>query len=142
MAGNAGALFANGFLGDLNQDFLAFLEEIGNQGQGLRLTTGRPETAPTAPTTVAIELGTPCTLHVTGGARWSANLGSSFRVLIAGIFATDQSLSFGLRFVELCLLIAFIGLFCRFGSRSFDRLAMIQFRRYLVGLHAGRGNLV
>src|SRR6202050_4858951 len=101
LAGNARAFLADGLLGNLYQDFLTFLQQVGNLRDFLRRLTAR-EAAPTAAASaaaLAVEARARArgALRVTGGSRWCANFGMGIDCTAAS-FGGEQSLSLGLRF--------------------------------------------
>ena len=120
VAGNARAFFPNGLFGDLHQNFLAFLEQVGDQGNVLRLVA--PEAAATSatPSTVAIECRTRRALCIRCSRCGSTHFGTGIGVASPSL-GLDNSFGLGLSLIELRFY--FIGLvfFCDFRNAWFQR---------------------
>ncbi len=104
VAGDASALLADRFFGDLHQDFLPFLEQVGDQRHALLLVA--PETASTAATASAtlrpaIVSRTRRPLGIASRARRSADLGPSLGHSGSAGFGGKRGFRLGLGFIEL-----------------------------------------
>ena len=105
VAGDAGALFADGLLGDLDQNFLTFFKQIGDQRNILLLVAPRPS-APTAAAAAsatlrpAIVSRTRRALGVTSRARRSPNFSPRFRHSNSACFRSQSGFRFRLGLVE------------------------------------------
>src|SRR2546422_1927677 len=100
VAGNARALLANGLFGDLHQDLLAFLEQVGDERNVLWLVA--PEAAATSatPSAVAIECWTQRALCIGRSCGGSTHLGADIHRATYR-FGLDDSFSLGLGLIEL-----------------------------------------
>ncbi len=117
VAGDARAFLADGLLGNLDQDFLAFLEQIADLRNLLRLATREAASTSTASAALAVETGawTRRPLRVTSRARRSTNLRSAIHHNVAARFGGKQCLRLGLRFFQF----QFLGVFLAFGCADF-----------------------
>src|SRR5207302_9265329 len=97
--GNARSLLADGLLGDLHQDLLAFFEQVGDEGNVLWLVA--PEAAATAtPSAVAIECRTRRALCIGCGCCGSTYFGARIQRATYR-FGLDHSFSLGLSLIKL-----------------------------------------
>src|SRR5437868_7202866 len=107
MAGDARSLLADGFLGDLHQDFLSFLQQLGNLRHRPSLWTASTEATPAAmPTSSTVEAAAwPCAGSRAGGFRRGFSIGC-FRLPCLELFIFIQLfgvLWFGdVRFLNVC----------------------------------------
>src|SRR5207302_9755970 len=103
VAGDASALFSDRFLGDLNQNLLAFFQQIADQGNRCRLTPA--EAAFTASSSAAAAAIPPlvtralpplwCALGVSGS-RGRANFGAGVHRSVPASFGVQHSFRFSL----------------------------------------------
>src|ERR1700693_4049395 len=104
MAGDACALLADGLLGDLDQDFLTFLEQVGDQRNiALLVAAGAASTTATTATAAlrpAIVSRTRRALGVASGPSWRTNFGAGFRHSRATGFGGQGRFRFRLGLVE------------------------------------------
>src|SRR5207237_5764776 len=108
VAGNARAFFADRFLRDLHQNFLAFFQKIGDLRKILCL---RPPEAPPTSSASATKSSTPGAVSIIPGPRRPLGVGGScsrrshFSAgvdgTIAAAFCVEQRLCFSLSFFEL-----------------------------------------
>src|SRR5205814_6128090 len=103
VTGDARALLADRFLGDLNQDFLSFFQQIADQGyvgvfatRGSATTSAGAEAASTAASATSIELRTRGALGVACGCCGSADFDAGVHRAVAASFGVQQSLGFSL----------------------------------------------
>ncbi len=137
MAGDARAFFADGLLRNLDQDFLAFLEQVGDQGKILLLVTARPASTTTTAAAAAalgpaIVSRTRRALGVTRGPRRSANFGAGFGHARAPGFGGQGGFGFRLGLIEFGFVFRFFVNFV--GRRYIDLFRGNRFRgeRYSV----------
>ena len=90
VAGDARTLLTYGFLRNLHQDFLAFLEKIGNERCGLSLEVAARAKTATTPATTAAATTIPCwtwgRLLISGSAGRRTNFGASVHRAVAASF--------------------------------------------------------
>ena len=118
VAGDARAFLADGFLGNLHQDFLALLEQIADLRNLLRLATREAATTSTASTPLPVEAG-PRTwrpLRVTSRRRRSANLRPG--VARPTGFCVKQSFRLRLGFFQFQFFGVFLALRCFCSRRN------------------------
>src|SRR5579862_9363104 len=100
VTGDASALLGDGFFGNLDQNFLAFLEKVGNLGKLMRFLPAEAASATAATLTTAIVSRSKGALSVTGGAGGSADFGVRIDRAVATSLGIEQSLGFSLSFFE------------------------------------------
>src|SRR5258705_1775650 len=128
MTGDAGALLADGLLGDLDQNFLSFLQQIADLRNRRVFTTRCATTgakpASTAASATAIEFRTTRALGVSRGTRGCANFHSGIHGTVAAGLCFKKSFRFRLRVFNF----SFLAIFFRF----FFRLAFARKRLNLL----------
>ena len=112
VAGDARAFLADGLLGDLDQNFLAFFEQVADQRNGrdsrgggnaaATASTSPPAVAAAALVAGAIMAGTRTlgALRVSGGCRRSANFDAGIDGAVAAGFGVEHGFRFGLSLFE------------------------------------------
>ena len=124
VAGDPRPFLADGLFGNLNQNFLAFLQQVRDLGNGLVFPAAEAASAAAsarARTAVAVKSRALGALGVGGGACGSADFGAGFDGAVTPGFGIEQSFGFRLRFLELSFdLGGVIGLF--FPGRRLPRL--------------------
>ncbi len=103
MTGDARPFLADGLFGNLHQNFLAFLEKIGDEGQVARLIAAELASAASARTaasaaTISISIKTraACALRVSGSGCRSSHFGSPIHRTVAHRFGSQQGLCLSL----------------------------------------------
>ena len=108
VAGDARALLADRFLGNLNQNLLAFFQQIADQGNRCRLTAAESGFYPLLLRRGGRDHGARnqgdsrslwCPLGVSGG-RGRANFGAGIHGAVPARFGVEHSFRFGLGFFE------------------------------------------
>ena len=123
VAGDAGALFADGFFGDLNQNFLTFFEQVGDQRNILLFVAAEASSASTAAsalTDAVVESRTRRALGVGRGTGRSADFDAGIDGAVASGFGIEKSFGFRLGFLELRFFCLF---FFLLGNRFVDLFA-------------------
>ena len=97
VAGYAGALLPDGFLGNLNQNFLSFFKEFGDQGNILRLVAAKAPAASAAASTLAaaVERGTCSALGVSGSCRRGTHFNSDIDRAVTASFGMAGQANLG-----------------------------------------------
>src|SRR5581483_8556346 len=85
VAGDAGALLADGLLGDLHQDFLSFLEDVGDHDRRARRLTGAEAASAATAARAAVEAALGALL-VGSGTGVAADFGATVGLLAFGEF--------------------------------------------------------
>ena len=114
VAGDARAFLADGLLRNLHQNFLAFLQQIADLRDFLRLAARKAATTSTASATLPVETRprTRRSLRITGCPRRSANLRSGIDGTGSAGFCVEQRFRFGLRLFQF----QFLGVFLADGA--------------------------
>src|SRR5579863_4361755 len=128
MAGDAGALFANRFFCNLNQNLLTLFQQLGDERNILRFLATKAPAATTAPSSLAtpgIERWACSTLGISRCCRRSPYFDSDVDRTVAAGFGIKQCFRFGLGFLEFGLF-GFLGfLFCNWVENFFARCILI-----------------
>src|ERR1700733_12503520 len=132
---DARAFLADGLLGNLYQDFLAFLQQIADLRNLALLTAWETAPATSAPAALPVETRTwtRCALGVTKRSCRSANLGPGIDCAGATRFGVEQSLGLGLRLFQFQFLVIFLTLRSSLSGRGYSRVGQ---RRHMDFIHS------
>src|SRR5581483_3378743 len=118
VTGDAGALFCDGFLGNLDQNLLPFLEQVSNLRQLLWLMTAEATASASASrSTLTVERRALSALRVGCGAGRAAYFSASINRAISPCLCIEQRFGFGLRLFKFRFVV-FLGIRSFFGLRN------------------------
>src|SRR5712692_8750882 len=140
VTGDTRAFFADGLLGNLHQNFLAFFEQIGNQRRGTGILTAEAAPATASTLTAWIKCRPGCALRVSYGTCRRPHFSPSFQICISPSFRIQESFGFGLRFLDLQLfaIFFFAGRLFRLVWECLKRSHLLELRTRSQGLRRYR----